>query len=57
MNFIQEKKASNLQNGKDKFDVWISDHYLLFINELTKKSELHYLLYCRSYHKKHIDAY
>jgi len=56
MNIIQEKKASNLQNDKVKYDVWIFDHYLLFTDELTVKSELHYLLYCRSYHKKHIDA-
>ena len=49
MNIIQEKKASNLQNGKAKYNVWIIDHYLLFIVELTVKFELHYLLYCRIY--------
>lgn len=56
MNTIQEKNASNLHNGKTKCDVQILDHYLLFTEELTKKSELHYLLNCRSYYVKHIDA-
>ena len=56
MNIIQEKKASNLRSGKPDYNVSILDHYLLLTVKLTEKSELHYLLYCRSYHKKHIDA-